>query len=340
MVATLADVARLSATSRSTASRALKNDPRISAETAARVRLVAEALDYKPNMAARSLSTGRSGILGLVLPTTQLTGDPYGAQVVSAVTSAAMSSEHAVMLWLSHHRPGGAVQQVLQGGLVDGLVVSITAQQDPWVEALLDSGIPCVLIGRHSGRPDLSYATIDNASGSSALMAHLREQGFRRIAIVRGPLGNADADERYAAYVAGIGGEAAVDANLVVDGDFTYESGYAAVSRLVRHSPDCIVAGNDHMALGVIDALGDAGLSVPHDVGVTGWDDMRELRRPLVSLTSVRQDIEQVGREAVSILLDVLSGTSGPEPVQRVLSTSLVVRSSTLRVPAPASGGS
>lgn len=338
MPTTLADVARLSATSRSTASRALKNDPRISAETAERVRLVAEALDYKPNMAARSLSTGRSGIVGLVLPTDQLTGDPYGAQVVSAITSASMASEHAVMLWLSHQRPGTAVQAVLRGGLVDGLVVSITAQSDPWVESLLDSGIPCVLIGRHSSRPGLSYATIDNASGSAALMGHVLEQGFRRIAIVRGPLGNADADERYAAYVAGMGGESAVDANLVAEGDFTYDSGYQAAGRLLRHRPDCIVAANDHMALGVIDALADAGLSVPHDVGVTGWDDMRELRRPLVSLTTVRQDIQAVGREAVGILLEILGGAS--EPIQRVLPTSLVARSSTLRVPAPASGGS
>ena len=338
MVATLADVARLSSTSRSTASRALKNDPRISDATAARVRLVAEALDYKPNISARSLSTGRSGILGLVLPTGQLTGDPYGARIVSAVTSAAMASEHAVMLWLSHSRPGGAVQEVLKGGLVDGLVVSITAQQDPWLESLLDSGIPCALIGRHSTRSDLSYATVDNVGGSNALMAHLLSQGFQRIAMVRGPLGNSDADERYAAYAAALGGDVGVDANLVTYGDFTYDSGYAGAQRLLRHQPDCIVASNDHMALGVVDAVTDAGLSVPQDVGVTGWDDMRELHRPLVSLTTVRQDVAAVGMEAVSLLLEIVNGATGP--IQRVMPASLVVRNSTLRLRMPSRGGS
>ncbi len=329
MAATLADVARLSATSRSTASRALNNDSRISPSTVERVRLVAEALGYRPNLAARSLSTGRSGILGLVLPTGQLTGDPYGSQVVSAVTAAAMHADHAVMLWLSHERPGPAVEHVLNSGLVDGLVVSIVAQDDPWVSGLLESGLPCVTIGRHSARPDLSYATVDNVGGTRELMTHLLAQGYSRIAAIRGPVGNADADERFGAYVEALGGLRSVDANLVVRGAYDFDGGYAACQAVLRHRPDCVVAANDHAALGAMQAIRDAGLRVTDDVAVSGWYDMSALRPQAHGLTTVAHDVEAVGQEAVSILGELLAGDRGP--IQRVLPARLVVRASTCR---------
>ncbi len=329
-MATLADVARMSDTSRSTASRALNNDPRISAPTAERVRRVAVELDYRPNVAARSLTTGRSGIVGLVFPTQRLQGDPYGAQVVSAVTSAAMRRDHAVMLWLSHTRPGSAVEQAFMSGLIDGLIISIVAQVDPWVDSIIDSGLPCVLLGRHATRTGASFASVDNVAGTRALMAHLLECGYRRIAMIRGPIGNTDADERYATYVDALGGVDEIDPDLVAVGDYTYTGGYAHASQLLAQRPDCIVGGNDHTALGAIDAILDAGLRVPSDIAVTGWDDMPELRRPSVGLTTVHQDVEAVGNEAVAALLELLGGALGP--LHRVLPTSLVVRQSTSRL--------
>lgn len=326
---TLADVARLSATSRSTASRALNNDPRISRAATDRVRLVAKALGYRPNLAARSLSTGRSGIIGLILPTGLLGSDPYGAQLASAVTTAAAKGNHALMLWLSHQEPSTTVQEILQSGLVDGLVISIVAQEDPWVNALLDGPLPCALIGRRTGRDDVSYASIDNITSTRALMAHLLDEGYQRLAMIRGPIGNADSDERYAMFAEALGGEAAIDANLVAVGAFDYDSGYRCTRSLLRYKPDCIVAANDHMALGAIDAVLEAGLSVPRDVAVTGWDDMSELSRSSIGLTTVRHDVEGVGREATMILLELLGGAAGP--IQRTLPTSLVIRDSTQR---------
>lgn len=336
---TLADVARLSATSRSTASRALNNDARISRATTDRVRLVADALGYRPNLAARSLSTGRSGIIGLILPTGQLTGDPYGAQLVGAVTTAAAQGDHATMLWLSHREPSGAVHEVLRNGLVDGLVISIVAQDDPWVNDLLDGPLPCCLIGRHTGRPDVSYASIDNITSTRALMAHVIEEGYQRIAMIRGPVGNADSDERYAMYEEAVGGADAVNANLVAVGGYDYDSGYRCAKALLRYDADCIVAANDHMALGAVDAILDSGRSIPGDVAVTGWDDMREISRSTIGLTTVRHDVEGVGREATTILLELLGGAAGP--IQRTLPTSLVIRESTQRrrVPVAVGGG-
>ncbi|MEO6712236.1 MAG: LacI family DNA-binding transcriptional regulator [Mycobacteriales bacterium] len=327
---TLADVARLSATSRSTASRALRGDPRISAATTQRVRFVAESLAYQPNLAARSLATGRSGILGLIVPTGQLTGEPYGAQLVGAVTTAAAANDYAVMLWLSHQQPSGAVQEALHNGIVDGLVISIIAQEDPWVNALLDGPLPTSLVGRHALRDDLSYATVDNTTSTRALMEHVLDQGYQRIGTIRGPHGNADAEERHSVFVEAIGGAEALDANLVETGAFNYESGYACARSLLRHEPDCIVAANDQTAIGAIDAIHDAGLSVPRDVAVTGWDDLLTVRRPTNGLTTVHHDIESVGREATSILMQLIGGAKGP--IQRTLPASLVIRGSTPRI--------
>lgn len=145
-------------------------------------------------------------------------------------------------------------------------------------------------------------------------------------------------DERYAVYVGAFGGSAMIDANLVTVGGFDYDTAYRCAKSLLRHEPACIVAANDHMALGVFDAVIDAGLSVPGDIAVTGWDDMREIRRPTIGLTTVRQDIQAVGREATSILLELLAGATGP--IQRTLPTSRVVRESTMRqhIPQPTAG--
>ena len=241
------------------------------------------------------------------------------------------------MLWLSHREPSGAVHEILRNGIVDGLVISIVAQDDPWVNALLDGPLPCTLIGRHTARDDVSYASIDNISSTRALMRHLIESGYRRIGMVRGPIGNADSDERYAMYVEALGGELAVDANLVAVGGYDYDSGYRGAQTLLRYDPDCLVAANDHIALGAVDAVRDAGLSVPGDVAVTGWDDMRELSRPSIGLTTIRHDVEAVGREATSILLELLAGAAGP--IQRTLPTSLVIRDSTRVAPIAVGGG-
>jgi LacI family transcriptional regulator len=328
-VVTLADVARLSATSRSTASRALKNDPRISDETADRVRLVAKALGYRPNVAARTLATGRSGIFGLIVPST-LMDDVFGAQVVSAVTSAAGEHDGGVMLWLSHDRPSRAIRETVSNGLIDGLVVSILVQNEPWIDELLDSGLPCVLIGRHSSRTDTSYAAIDNITATRALMEHVRDQGYERVATIRGPIGNTDAEERHSVFVEAMGGADQIDANLVEVGDhFSYEGGYAAATALLRHRPDCIVAGNDPMAMGALAAVRAAGLRTPEDVGVAGWDDVRAANRPDVRLTTVHHNMEAVGREAVEILLKLIGGAQGP--IRKTVPASLVIRESTLR---------
>ncbi|MEU4607312.1 LacI family DNA-binding transcriptional regulator [Kribbella sp. NPDC023972] len=327
-VVTLADVARMSATSRSTASRALKGDPRISEETADRVRLVAKALGYRPNVAARTLATGRSGIFGLIVPSS-LMDDVYGAQLVSAVTTAAGEHDGGVMLWLSHDRPSRAIRETVSNGIIDGLVVSILAQNEPWIDELLDSGLPCVLIGRHSSRTDTSYAAIDNITATRALMEHLRDQGYMRVATIRGPIGNTDAEERHSVFIEAMGGADQIDANLVAVGDFSYESGYDAAAALLRHGPDCIVAGNDPMAMGALAALRAAGLRIPEDIGVSGWDDVRDANRIDVRLTTVHHDMAAVGREAVEILLKQMGGVQGP--IRRTVPASLVIRESTLR---------
>ena len=146
---TLEDVARMSGVSRATASRALNGHARVNADVRARVRMIADQLGYRPNSAARSLASGRAGVLGLVLPGGHLISAPYEAHLLEAVADAATASGHGLMLWMAATEPSQSLRDGFRTGFVDGVIVSGVALGSPWVEDLFDGPHPCVLVGRH-----------------------------------------------------------------------------------------------------------------------------------------------------------------------------------------------
>src|SRR3954447_11357625 len=152
MAATLQEIAKYAGVSRSTVSRVINDHPNVDHETRARVLSVAERLNYQPNIAARGLAAGRTRILGLVIPmgVSALFTDPYFPLLIQGISSACIANDHSVMLWLSepeHERR--TIRQVLQGGLIDGVILASALLDDPMLEALLNGGLPFVMIGRH-----------------------------------------------------------------------------------------------------------------------------------------------------------------------------------------------
>ena len=139
----------MSGVSRATASRALNGHARVSADVRTRVRMIADQLGYRPNSAARSLASGRAGVLGLVLPGGHLISAPYEAHLLEAVADAATASGHGLMLWMAATEPNQSLRDGFRTGFVDGVIVSGVALGSPWVEDLLDGPHPCVLVGRH-----------------------------------------------------------------------------------------------------------------------------------------------------------------------------------------------
>lgn len=335
---TLDDVARTSGVSRATASRALNGRARVAPEVRARVTMIARSLGYRPNTAARSLVSGRADIIGLVLPIGHLVNEPYEAHVLEAVAATATEHGQGVMLWLAADEPNVVVRNEFRTGVVDGLIISGVALGASWVEELLDGPHPCVIVGRHPSRNDVPTVEIDNAGGTRRAVGHLVAGGHQRLAMVLGPAGRVDADEREAAFRAAVAEHGLpVDERLVARGTFRAESGYAAVQQLLPHRPDAVFAANDPMAVGVLQALRDAGVSVPDQIAVVGFDDLPIAATTDPPLTTVRHDIDTICTTAVQTLLDLIDArpstdhpvVGAPDALRTVVPTSLVVRSST-----------
>ncbi|MDY7101917.1 MAG: LacI family DNA-binding transcriptional regulator [Actinomycetota bacterium] len=328
----LDEVARTSGVSRATASRALNGDPHVRNETRERVIAVAEALGYRPNRAARRLASGRSNVIGFVLPSDQLLDDPYGALLLNSVALTTNARDHGLMLWMTHRAPGTTVAEIFRGGLVDGLLMSAVAFDDAWVEELLDGPLPTMLIGRHPSRTDLNVVEIDNVGGARRAVEHLLDLGHRRIAHIAGPAERADARERRATYEKVLA-EHGVDADprLVEQGGFTVDSGVAAMVRLLPQRPTAVFASNDEMAFGAYEAIAAAGLEVPGDISIVGFDDFPARPSGLPPLTTVRYDLAAVAQRAVDALLALIDEPR-EAPRHLMVPAELHVRQST-RVP-------
>src|SRR5258706_5587439 len=160
---TLQDVARLSGVSLATASRALNGRPGVRDDVRRRVAEASVRLGFRPNRSARSLASGRSQVIGLVIPSAELRVDPYGASMTHAVGRAATSRDHALMLHLAADEPGDTIHHILRDGLIDGLLISTVAIGHSWVEDLLDAELPTVLIGTHPTRHDFGGAAVGDS---------------------------------------------------------------------------------------------------------------------------------------------------------------------------------
>lgn len=332
---TLDDVARLAGVSRATASRALNRRAGVRPEIGERVRHLAASLGYRPNRAARNLATGRSSVVGLVIPSADLRVDPYGAAMIHAVALAATHADQGLMLVLDGEGPAQAVRHILRDGLIDGVVVSAVAAGEAWVEELLNAELPTVLIGMHPTRTDVDVVDVENEQSSVRLTEHLFEQGCRRLATVTGPLERVDAQLRLAGFrMAHERRGVAVDERLIIEGDFGRASGVAAGERIAamraRQRPDGVVAANDEMALGVIRAFGHAGIAVPDDVAIVGFDgtasDPDEVD---ITVTSVRQPFGAIATAAVDELLARIDGS--PPKGRIVIDPELAVGQSSYR---------
>jgi LacI family transcriptional regulator len=338
-VVTLDEVARASGVSRATASRALNGRDRVNPTVRHRVHLVAKALGYRPNPAARSLASGRSGAIGLVLPTVHLGEDPYEANLVTAIAEAATRRGQALMLWLAPVEPSPSMRDQFRTGLVDGLIVSGVGFGARWVEDLIDGPHPSALIGRHPTRTEVVSVEIDNVAGARDAVTHLLAGGRRRIAIVLGPSDRTDSDDRLAGYRSALAEHGvSVDPDLVAAGDFTMASGVEAMQRLLPSRPDAVFATNDLMAVGALRVLQEAELAVPDDVAVVGFDDFAVAASAEPPLTTVRHDIRRVGEAAVEALLGLLEGQDGGAPRRHVVPAPLVVRQSTHPAPVAETG--
>ena len=328
---TLEEIGKLAGVSRSTVSRVINEQPDVKDHIRERVLKVIKDTGYIPNLAARSLALKRSGILGLVIPrrVATLFGDPYFSRLTQGITQACYSQGYMLSLFLFYSKEDEqmALPHILQSSYLDGVIVQATIDSDPVVPHLYKSSMPFLVIGRlNYMNTDISYIDVDNVSGAYSATTHLINLGYQRIAHIAGSLDNRPALDHKADYEQALRERnLPVNQDLIVEGYFTEEGGYSSIESLLPHKPDAIFVASDTMAFGAVRAIKDAGLIVPDDIAVVGFDDLPPSRHSSPMLTTVMQPILRFGTRAGDVLIEIITNGNQP-PHQTLFDTELVIR--------------
>ena len=315
---TLADVARAAGVSKTAASFALNGRPGVSEATRARVREIADELGWHPNASGRALARSRAFAVGFVVtrPAHLLGVDPFFPDFVSGLETVLAAHDHALLLRVVRDaaEEDRVHRWLARSGAVDGLIVTDLRRADPRPALLAGLGVPTVVLGewaRRGATRGCSWVWIDDRVGTTDAVAHLVDLGHRDVAHVSGPpvyLHTASRRRavRQALRVSGLRPAA------VEQGDFTAEGGAAATKRLLDRPrrPSAIVYANDLMALAGMAVLREAGLDVPGDVSVVGYDDVPLAEYAHPPLSTIGSDAVDWGRAAASELLRLLDGAA------------------------------
>lgn len=331
----LEEIARLSGVSRSTVSRVINDDARVSPGARARVQAVIEEYDYHPNAAARSLASRRTGILGLMIPRAieWVFGDLFFQLIIKSIASATNAAEQNLMLLMETSESGESAQRlfnrVVVGRHLDGIIVVSNVIEEPLVALLDRHQFPSVLVGRHP-MFDLSFVDVDNRLSSRGGVEHLISHGHRRIGMIGGSENLIAAiDRRDGYHQALIGAGIPIDPDLYRGADFRELNAYMAMRELLAlpDPPTAIFTASDVMAFGAIRAIQEAGLSVPDDVAVLGFDGIEQAAYSDPPLSTIAQPVAGLGREAVSMLMQRIE-TPDAQAMHRFLPTELKLRAS------------
>lgn len=335
-MATIHDVAQDAGVSSTTVSRYLNNRIELPHATSSRIDAAIARLDYRPNLLAKRLSTGKTEAIGLVVPEIR---EPFFAELASAVEDEA--DRHGYTILMSSTRSDRtreiASLNRLHDRHVDGLVMMTNTPDDGTLAALIGRRRNVVLIDEDIPGVKVPRVFVDNVGGAHAATRHLIEAGHRRIAFIGGPIGLFSAEERYAGYL-----KAMTEAGLSISDDLIRRGSFAPdVARAAavtfaqrKDAPTAIFASSDYIAIGTILGLRQADVSVPSQMSLVSFDDMPLIELFNPPLTAIRQPIEALGRQGFQALFALLNGQK-PKMLTR-LPVSLIERES---VAAPRKGG-
>jgi LacI family transcriptional regulator len=314
-------------------SRALSEETRrqVNVDTVRRVMAAAEELGYQPDLTARTLRTGRTATVGVMVP--DLT-NPLFPPILRGIEDCLAEGGYTALLAntdndLERER---RILPALRARNVEGFILLTTHRNDEALAALLRDGIPVVTVNRVATEPDVSSVRADDDAGIAAIVDHLAELGHTRIASIAGPRSLSTGSARARALATGLRKHGLPPATVVQARAFSEAEGSRCMEELLD-DPEAagvtaVVAGNDMLALGAMDVLRQRGLRVPADLSVTGFNDMRFMDRLNPPLTTVRIPQYDMGFAAARLLLDRLAGrTTATQHV--VMPVSLVVREST-----------
>lgn len=322
-----------------TVSRVINNRPDVSPTTRQHVQQIIEKLGYAPSEIARSLSHGRSSTLAVVSAGLEFYGP---SRTLVGIEQKADELGFSLMVRLLHNpaeSPGKKALKELIANQVAGIIWAVAeiGDQRDWIYQQPDKwGTPIVFLSM-GRKPQTSFVSVDNHLGASMATHHLLEQGYRRIGIIAGPHEWWESQQRERGWFETLQQAGINDlAGLREEGDWTAASGYGAMMKLLRRATDldAVFVANDSMALGALQAAAQFGLTVPQDLAVVGFDDIPESAYFSPSLTTIRQDLLELGCQAVALLNgQLLAQRNGKpaDPQHIILEPHLIIRRSSVR---------
>jgi len=321
-------VASTAGVSRSTVSRVVNGSTAVSPEALLAVQRAIEELSYVPNRAARSLASKQTHAIALIVPedTTRFFGDPFFAAIVAGITGALRGSDYLLNLLIASDDPGDKMTSFVRNGGVDGALIVSHHTSDAFIERVADA-VPVVWGGRPVRLREGDYVVdVDNVAGARVATRHLVDTGRTRIATISGPITMVSSADRVQGFRSAL-----ADAGLVPfaeeAGDYSEASGADAARRILAVGrPDAIFVASDLMARGALTALRAAGIRVPEDVALVGFDDSSVAVSTDPPLTTMRQPMYAQGEAMAGVLLSRLAGSDPAHTT--ILPTELVVRAS------------
>jgi LacI family transcriptional regulator len=332
---TIADVAELAQVSKMSVSRVINGQPGVSDKTRLRIMEAIESLGYihSPN---NRVQANTVKLIALLVPDITTT---YMGEILRGVSGAAERLNYALMLYTqgysNHTQRTNYYLSLLENNLVDGVVLVVPRDFEVIVNDLKEHELRYVIIDHHSGAENEPSVTATNRKGTLDAMRHLMALGHRRIGFITGRMDMTCSLDRLHGYRDGlIEVGLPFDADLVCEGDFSQAAGFQQTRVLLqaKDPPTAIVASNDAMAFGVMDAVKAAGLTIGQEISIVGFDDVYMASQSYPTLTSIRQPLAGMGETALEMLVTLIQGRPILKP-RRELPTELIIRQSTGRVP-------
>lgn len=327
---TLEMVAARAGVSRATVSRVVNGSPKVAPDIVAAVQKAIGELDYVPNRAARMLASRRTQSIALIVPesTARVFADPFFAAVVQGIAMRLSDTDYTLTMLIASETNGEKTRRYLLGGNVDGALV-VSHHSGDHSYAHVANALPIVFGGRplSPDERDSYFVDVDNEAGACDATAYLVGRGRRAIATVAGPQDMPPGVDRLSGWRRALSDAGLSDA-AVEYGDFSPESGTAAMRRLLERGEriDAVFAANDQMAIGAYSAILAAGLRIPEDIAVVGFDDDLFARTAAPPLTSVQQGPPELGARMADVLIALIEGSEPPRTT--LMPTALVRRAS------------
>lgn len=322
-------VARLAKVSIATVSRTINQVPSVNPKMAKRVRDAIRELNYFPNTQARALVSGRSRLLGLIV--SEIT-NPFFPELIQGFEDVAVEHGYEILIGSTNYEPERmqrCIRRMMERN-AEGVAVMTFGIEQPLLNQLADRHIPLVFVDVAPEKPGISLLRVDYHHGIRQGVQHLAALGHRAIGFVSGPLRLHSARSRLSAFEQSLEEcGLPIEKRLIVEGDHTMEGGIAAAERLLaeKRRPTAVLCSNDMLAIGVLHRVTRAGLRVPDDMSIIGFDDIRMAEMMMPPLTSIQMSRAELARAAVTALRAHVEKTSPQR--EYPIETRLVVRQST-----------